>query len=280
MKNKIACKHIHYLANFDKDNRPPTDEDNQRFESLSTKTVSELNKHDQKFLVNYFSCIHNFDSSKIHASLKKRIRDYAVYMKYGISKISDSTNGQFPIYAQNGVATESQAIDIVSTVIGRKLVKNEKAISNKFFSGIPDILEKSGRKYTFCLDIKTCIDYYRFLEVKDSEVPEVDYWQMQGYMDIMNLDECTIAYVLTDVHPNIVEYIASGYRTQASSHQIVQNRLSSKIDLLIKSSKFDFLTDSQRCHFVTIKRDKKQMDLVKSRVPHVLKYMEEIYNTI
>lgn len=280
MDNRISCTKIHYLTTYDSENRPPSDSDNEKFVSLCDKKVGELTKGERTFLSKYIQSVNEFDPEKINKTLLSKIRDYAIYLKYGIGRVSDSTRNSLLLASKNGVLSEGKSIEMVSEYLDIPLVKNEKLIKNKYFSGIPDVIRKEGRKYTFCLDIKTCIDYYRFLDVKTEDVNNHDYWQMQGYMDIMNLDECMIAYVLPNMNESLLESIKRYYISESISFPDSSDKLESKIAQLVKNTNFDFLPIEKRVHVKIVKRDKIGMDFVKKRIPHVIKHMDNIMNDI
>jgi hypothetical protein len=115
--------------------------------------------------------------------------------KYGIKK--DITNK----YLEKGIASEEDAITLLSKVDKTFYVNNKARMSNEFITGEWDILKDSH-----VIDIKSSWDAFTFFKhLKDTELDKKYYWQLQGYMALTGAKTSEVCYCLVDTPDHLIE---------------------------------------------------------------------------
>lgn len=100
-------------------------------------------------------------------------------------------------YLDKGIECEEDSIDLLSFVTGRLYIKNEERVNNDYITGIPDLLPNSG----VVEDIKSSWDIHTFHK---AELTNDNYWQIQGYMDLFDVDNGRVNYCLVDTPEHIL----------------------------------------------------------------------------
>ena len=133
-------------------------------------------------------------SETLSETAKKRCVIVWAEHKYGFSKELVSK------YTEKGKIVEEESITLLSSVHKTVYTKNEVRFPNKWITGEHDIL-KDGR----VIDIKSSWDYVTFFLHKiDKKINKDYYWQLQGYMDLLNIDKALLAYCLVDTPEEII----------------------------------------------------------------------------
>lgn len=103
-------------------------------------------------------------------------------------------------YLEKGILVEEPAITYLSIHLNMGLVsKNQRRFENDFLIGEPDVF--NDRKVW---DVKSSYSDETFpLSIPDLEEKNYD-WQVKGYMDLLNLKEGAIAYVLMDMPEELI----------------------------------------------------------------------------
>lgn len=109
-------------------------------------------------------------------------------------------------YLQKGLDMENEAIALVENHYNYDfLIKNEKFFSNDFLTGTPDLILPD------CIrDTKCSWDCFTF-PLFDTNLDKGYYWQMQGYMALVERNLAYVDYVLVDT-PEELDSNAESYR--------------------------------------------------------------------
>lgn len=102
-------------------------------------------------------------------------------------------------YTDKGIKTEQDAITLYSLVKNKYYKKNTLRIKNKWFDGEPDIIE--GRE---TIDIKSCWSLDTLPHVLTDEVDQDYEYQGDGYLDLIEGDQHTVAYCLVNAMPQAI----------------------------------------------------------------------------
>ena len=98
-----------------------------------------------------------------------------------------------------GKLLESEAIAILSRFTGVFLKKNIERRKNNYITGECDVIGKNQVIY----DIKTSENIRTFFDVE--EVSKAYYWQAQGYMELWQIPEYKLTYVLIPDSEEMIE---------------------------------------------------------------------------
>lgn len=102
-------------------------------------------------------------------------------------------------YLDKGIQVEEQSITLYSEVTDMLFVKNKERKSNAFITGEPDNTQGNIR------DIKSSWSLSTF-PMHDDQLTNFDYyWQLQGYMELFDLDESELIYCLVDTPEELIQ---------------------------------------------------------------------------
>jgi hypothetical protein len=99
-----------------------------------------------------------------------------------------------------GTMQEEDGITLLSRIDKKMYVKNEDNWRNDFLTGTPDIIDGS-----LVIDIKCSWDIFTFWKSRTSEINKDYYWQLQSYMDLLDLPKAKLVYCLTDTPDALIE---------------------------------------------------------------------------
>lgn len=101
-------------------------------------------------------------------------------------------------YLDKGIQVEEQSITLYSELTDTLFIKNKERRSNEFITGEPDNTQSKIR------DIKSSWSLSTF-PMHDDQLTNVDYWwQLQGYMELWNLDDADLIYCLVDTPEELI----------------------------------------------------------------------------
>lgn len=127
--------------------------------------------------------------SKKEGELSKTVQTVLneIYLQetYGIKKIIVSK------YMEKGINKENESISLYRKFTQEFYEKNEERFENEYLTGIPDIITKNDVK-----DIKTCWDIFTFFAKDQIEAEKDYYWQLFGYMWLLNKKSSLLIYSL------------------------------------------------------------------------------------
>lgn len=274
-KYKVNCTNLYDLVKNARGNTPPSDSMEEKYKLLFEKKVGELTKSDNTILLNYLSSLYNYDPSILSSDVKSAIRKQFLYEYYGQGSIF-SYEGKENLASAKSRYCELDAINTISIIDGKKYVKNEKLYQNSFFKGIPDIVYKKGRKVESVLDIKVCLDISSFTEKKFSKITDEHYWQMQGYIDLFNIDKATLVYILPDMPESLLSVIISNAESKWLSEGLDINSIIERRNSLISNCKYPNISLEDRIYRIEIQRNDFDIDRAKKRIPSVREYLDEL----
>lgn len=101
-------------------------------------------------------------------------------------------------YLEKGIQVEEQSITLYSEVTDMLFVKNKERRSNAFITGEPDNTQGKIR------DIKSSWSLSTF-PMHDDQLTNFDYyWQLQGYMELFDIEESELIYCLVDTPEELI----------------------------------------------------------------------------
>lgn len=101
-------------------------------------------------------------------------------------------------YLDKGIQVEEQSITLYSDVTNQLFIKNKDRRLNGFITGEPDNTQGKIR------DIKSSWSLATF-PMHENQLTNVDYWwQLQGYMELWDLDNAELIYCLVDTPEELI----------------------------------------------------------------------------
>lgn len=122
-------------------------------------------------------------------------------------ELFDKTDEIKSKYLEKGLLVEQESIDLYNEVHGTSYEKNTLRHDNAYITGEPDIAKVmflDGED--ILIDIKSSWDHKTF-PLTNEDIPNKDYyWQLQGYMDLMNQRTSKLVYCLVDTPDEIIHH--------------------------------------------------------------------------
>lgn len=176
-------------------------------------------------------------------------------------------------YLNKGLAVEHLSIEMVNEVFGVELTKNSKRFENDYLTGEPDIIH--GKKV---YDIKSSWDFKTF-PLQDKEIKnQAYYYQLQGYMDLLGLDEAKLIYVLVDTpEPLIEDEIYRVARAIGSFDSSLSFDIPEELELEIRRNLvYTDIPKEKRIKIFDVKRDDAVIDQIHQMVELARDYLQTI----
>ena len=98
---------------------------------------------------------------------------------------------------QKGRTCETDSLELIERVTGKKYFKNQKTLENDWIVGTPDVTGSD------LVDIKTSWDLFTFMNATEDQAKKDYFYQVLGYMWLMNVKKATVSYCLVNT-PEII----------------------------------------------------------------------------
>lgn len=175
-----------------------------------------------------------------------------------------------------GDECEPEALLLVSRLDKLLLEKNEIRVENPWFSGLPDAFEgESPSNATVIHDVKCPWDIETFFSYLNKKLPDIYWWQMQGYMSLSGASRAEVHFCLIN-NPE--------HQIKAASESILRNMdvisdespaYLAALEELMNNMKFDDMPLTDRRIKFIVERDDEAIDRAKKRVEDCRKYLVE-----
>jgi len=271
-KFKVSCSNIYTLVTNALNNTPLTDlqweevrEYLNREKPLTSNQIVKLKGYMQKDM--------EYDPDILSAGTKSDLLKMYSLQVYGKTSVGVSSYENMSI--EKGTIAESESIQLLSLVDGIRYKKNVKKYSNRFITGIPDIVySKRGKKV---IDIKSSLDINTFLSKTDSSLPPEYVYQMLGYLELTKADYGEVCFCLVNMPPAIIEQevrkIKAKYFLYGKSEEDTENRVTKLQNSMI----FDDIPTERRVIRFRVDRDAEKMKKVYKRVVVARNWMKEFH---
>ena len=214
------------------------------------------------------------EAGELSKTAKTHLKNVYIQEKYGREK--DIVTKQM----KKGIEVEEDSITLLSRVQKKMLFKNERRLSNKFITGLPDIFEgESIDKAHSITDIKSSYDLFTFLSNVGESLDSSYYYQLQGYMALSGASVAYIAYCLVNTPDHIID--GEKYRLLKSMDVISEDspeyiKAAMKIE---KNMTFDDIPKEERVLIFTVDRDEAVINKVYEKVEKAREYLAQFEST-
>jgi hypothetical protein len=174
---------------------------------------------------------------------------------------------------KKGIEVEQESIDLLSMYLKKPFVKNTERFSNKYITGLPDIIDDG------IIDIKSSYDLWTFLGNIPDKLDNLYYWQMQSYMWLTGKTKATIAYCLVNTPDNIIQqekyYLLKKLDViSEESPEFVKEAM--KIEL---NMKFDDIAMNERILMFDVSRNEDDILRIEQKIEKARLFLQDIENT-
>lgn len=174
---------------------------------------------------------------------------------------------------KKGIEVEQESIDLLSMYLKKPFVKNTERFSNKYITGLPDIIDDG------IIDIKSSYDLWTFLGNIPDKLDNLYYWQMQSYMWLTGKNKATIAYCLVNTPDNIIQqekyYLLKKLDViSEESPEFVKEAIKLELNM-----KFDDISMNERILMFDVSRNEDDILRIEQKVQKAREFLQDIENT-
>ena len=172
---------------------------------------------------------------------------------------------------KKGIEVEQESIDLLSMYLKKPFVKNTERFSNKYITGLPDIIDNDR-----IIDIKSSYDLWTFIGNIPDKLDSLYYAQLQSYMWLTNATKGMIAYCLCNTPDSIIEqekyYLLKKMDViSEESPEFLKESLKLEFNM-----KFDDIDIKERVLLFNINRDEGFILKIQQKVEAARKFLSEI----
>lgn len=191
------------------------------------------------------------DDLHLSQTAMQYVKDWLIMQMFKKSKLVTSK------HMQKGNIMEDHAIDMVSNSLQITYRKNEVSAADDYKKGTCDILDRGNN---LIIDTKVSWDIYTF-PLFEEVTPEEDYvWQGMGYMDLYDIDQYSVAYVLTDTPKNLIDKECNAY-CRATGYDFMD-----VIDDFVERMTYENVPEEMKVKFFNFERDDSRLADIQKRV--------------
>jgi len=192
---KIACAEIYSLFSVPKGIKPRATEV-KKYERLieSDKKTDEDIKYIREMEAK-IATYHN-DPPLSAVTINSLIKQYGnkIYNK----KVA--TKGDIVSFLKKGTDMEAEAVELLSKIDNSVYYLQEETVENDYLIGKCDIICP-----TKVIDTKISWNVNTFLKAKTTKLSPKYWYQMQGYMELYDVDEAEVVFLLLNTPPELIE---------------------------------------------------------------------------
>jgi hypothetical protein len=207
------------------------------------------------------------EAGLLSKTAQKHLLDVYISEKY--SRRRDIQTKQM----KKGIEAEQDSIELLSMYLKKPFAKNTERFSNKYITGLPDIIDDG------IIDIKSSYDLWTFLGNLPDKLDNLYYWQMQSYMWLTGKTKATIAYCLVNTPDNIIQqekyYLLKKMDViSEESPEFIQEAMKIEFNMT-----FDDIPMEERILMYNVIRNEDDILRIEQKVIKAREYLVDIENT-
>jgi len=265
---KVWCSEIHSLLSKPIGVTLPNKTDRKKYERL-LNSPDEKDEKDLYFIrdFDYRVALYN-DSPLSKATITALLRQYgwAVYNKKAAPK------GDALSFLKKGSDMEQEAVDLLSKIDKEKYTLCSEKIENDYIVGRCDILCLAKDKI---IDTKVSWNVPAFLKSRTSPMSAKYWYQMQGYMELYNVSEAEVAFVLLNTPPELIEREKVKLLNKFMIGEIDRDKYEIDMGNIESSFTYSNIPIKKRYFKLKVKREPQIWDKIYKKVDKARVWMQE-----
>jgi len=262
-KTLIRCSAISKIMSESRENPPITFIQLQRILELEEKTIRTAKQTEE-----LATLLQKKEKSKdvvLSETCITYLLEVYAWEKYGKEPLNADKKGRA---VEKGKLVEDDSITLLSLVDKKMYVKNTDRFSNEYLSGEPDIISKNK-----VIDIKSSFDIISFLSVIKKPINPAYKYQINGYMDILKLDEGEVSSCLVNANRSMIndEMKRLFYKMDVATEENIEYKKAG--EQLMKNMTFEDIPMKNRVHKMQV--EKIDMEQIYERVYHCRKWLKD-----
>lgn len=161
-----------------------------------------------------------------------------------------------------GTSVEGLSIEMINRLDGTNYSKNEKKFTNDYLIGCPDIVDAEGK---MVIDVKSSWNIESFLSNVNKELSKNYWWQMQGYMALLDFKKAEVNFCLVTTPEHIIQSEIDKRAGENYSAEEIRDNLM-----------FDNIPESERRLRFVVERDDEAIEKLYKRIRKCREYLPSI----
>jgi hypothetical protein len=278
---KVNCTSLGNLTTSAQGSNPPTEKQWRDFFNHVNKPVEKLTSPQMFAIREIVNKQIDYNPEQLSQTVINEMCEIYALEKYGKRTISGG--GTKPHSLDKGRIGEYAAIDLLSKIDNYSYKKNERFISNAYFKGKPDILISIGdtlKDIVGVKEIKVPYDYPSFLKLYNDPIDKDNSWQMQGYMDILKLDESELVHCLVSMPETMLNSRMEELCARLKIIGICDDEITQRCDFLKNDMVYDNIPDEEKIIRYTVYRNQQRAKEARGRVKLARKWITQLHEKI
>jgi len=164
-------------------------------------------------------------------------------------------------YTQKGIMCETDSLELIERVTGKKYFKNQKTLENEWIVGTPDVTGQD------LVDIKTSWDVFTFMNATEDQAKKDYYTQVLGYMWLLGVQTATVSYCLVNTPEKTINDELYRLSFKLPEDQIEKYR---------NNYIFDDIPENLRIKSYSYVYDENIVENIKNKIKNARDYLSEI----
>jgi len=262
---KIWCSEIHSLFSIPKGVKP-LKKDLIKYEKL-LNSESEKSEDELKFIKEVSDKIDIFNDCPLsQTTISALIRQYGkkVYNKKIAAK------GDAMSFLKKGTDMEGEAVDLLSKIDKKDYQLVTDNIENEYLIGRCDIIQPEK-----IIDTKISWNINAFLKSRTSKLTAKYWYQMQGYMELYNVGEAEVVFLLLNTPPELIEREKIKLLNKFMIGEIDRDKYELDVDNIESAFTYSSIPLNRRVFRYRLKREPQIFDTVYRKVEKAREWMQQ-----
>lgn len=199
------------------------------------------------------------DDDVLSEGCKNKLLSLYGYLKYKKWIAQEPTGWNRNI---KGLSVEGLSVEMINRLDGTNYSKNEEKLTNEYLIGCPDIVDNKNK---IVIDVKSSWDIESFLYNLNKELSRNYWWQMQGYMALLDVQKAEVNFCLITTP----EYIIQSEIDKKAGEKYSEEEIRANYT-------FDDIPEQERRLRFVVDRDDEAIDKLYKRLRKCRKYLSDI----
>lgn len=270
---KFWCSELSNLYSLPRGFNKPSKREMAKYDKIVSST-DEKSEEDRLFL----EMIDNKMLARYDHPISKSTQSFLIRL-YGKSVFCKKTaaKGNMFSFLEKGLDMELEAIELMSKIDKTKYERQSDFAENDYITGKCDILSISKNKI---IDTKISWDVNSFLKARIDSVSKKHWYQVQGYMELYNIDKAEVAFVLLNTPPELIERERVKLTNKVMVGEISMEKYELDMSNLDLAYTYNNIPAKNRVFRYVVKREPEIFPFLYKKIEKSRIWLEEFHNNM
>lgn len=231
------------------------------------KQLTERNEKEKETMAVLQAKIDRFNDPELSATAKKYLIKRYSWSKYNKGSLPTEQKSSYII---KGNELEFDAAEMMSKIDNTSYRRPYDFTYNNYLFGICDIINDK-----VVIDVKVSWSIHSFLPHHITKLSIKYFWQMQGYMELYNINKAEVRYVLMNTPPHLIEREKAKYTEKYLFGEIDSEKFEEEMGKLDLCYDYSKIPDKRKVITFQINRDELIMSKVFKKIDRCREWIAE-----